>query len=450
MNITKEAVNDLNAIIHIKLKEEDYIEEVNSQLADYRKKASIPGFRPGKVPMGMVKKMYGKSVMLDAVNKKVSEGLNNFIIENKLNVLGYPLPNPEKSTTIDFDTQKDFDFYFDIGISPEFEFELSDKIKVPYYKMKVTAKEVDKAIDDVKLRFGEEEHPEKAEMTDALQGTFTELDENGEVVSDGVKNDGYIRIEDIKLKTIQNKLVGSKTGDKIVVNLMKAFKDESKVKSLLNLHDGPDEKLSANYEFEITSVIRVKEAEVNEDLFKKVYPNDDIKDEKAFKAKIKEDLSAHYSRDTDRQFLADTINEVIKVTDLQLPDEFMKRWLLENNKDKMTREQLDEQYDSYAKTFKWQLIESKLQEQLGDEIKVTENEVRDKVKAYFKTMGGDADANPQIEAIVDSVLQNQEEKQRIYNDLLDEKFIKAFKEHVKIQEKEVDSEKFFEIASNTK
>lgn len=450
MNITKEAVNDLNAIIHINLKEEDYIGEVNSQLADYRRKASIPGFRPGKVPMGMVKKMYGKSVMVEAVNKKVSEGLNNFIIENKLNVLGYPLPNQEKTTMIDFDTQKDFDFYFDIGISPEFEFELTDKIKVPYYKIKVTAKEVDKAIGDVKLRFGEEEHPDIAEITDALQGKFIEVDNTGAVVENGITNDGYIRIEDVKLKTLQNKLAGSKIGDQINLNLMKAFKDESKVKSLLNLHNGPDEKLSVDYNFEITSVIRVKEAEINEDLFKKVYPNDDIKDEKAFKAKVKEDLSAHYARDTDRQFLADTINELIKVTDLQLPDDFMKRWLLENNQAKMTKEQLDEQYDSYAKTFKWQLIESKLHDQLGDEIKVTENEVRNKVKAYFKTMGGDADANPQIEAIIDSVLQNQEEKQRIYNDLLDEKFIKAFKDHVKIQEKEVDSEKFFEIASNTK
>ncbi|MCB2207508.1 MAG: trigger factor [Bacteroidetes bacterium] len=450
MNITKEAVNDLNAIIHINLKEEDYIGEVNSQLADYRKKAAIPGFRPGKVPMGMVKKMYGKSVMVEAVNKKVSEGLNNFIIENKLDVLGYPLPNPEKTTMIDFDTQKDFDFYFDIGISPEFEFELSDKIKVPYYKIKVTAKEVDKAINDIKIRFGEEEHPEKAETTDALQGKFTEVDDKGEAVENGITNDGYIRIEDVKLKTIQNKLIGSKIGDQITMNLMKAFKDESKVKSLLNLHDGPDEKLSADYEFEVTSVIRVKKAEMNEDFFKKVYPNEDIKDEKSFKAKVKEDLSAHYARDTDRQFLADTINEVIKVTNLQLPDEFMKRWLMENNQGKMTKEQLDEQYDSYAKTFKWQLIESKLHNQLGDDIKVTEDEVRNKVKAYFKTMGGDADSNPQIEAIIDSVLQNQEEKQRIYNDLLDEKFIKTFKDHVKIQEKEVDSEKFFEIASNTK
>lgn len=450
MNITKEAVNDLNVIIHINLKEEDYIGEVNSQLADYRKKASIPGFRPGKVPMGMVKKMYGKSVMVEAVNKKVSEGLNNYIIENKLNVLGYPLPNPDKTETIDFDTQKDFDFYFDIGISPEFEFELSDKIKVPHYKIKITAKEVDKAIIDMKLRFGEEEHPEKAEITDALQGKFTEVDDKGEIIESGVASDGYIRIEDVKLKTIQNKLIGCKIGDKVTINLMKAFKDELKVKSLLNVHDGPDEKLSSEYDFEINSVIRVKEAEINEDLFKKVYPNDEIKDEKAFKAKVKEDLSAHYSRDTDRQFLADTINELINVTNLQLPDEFMKRWLLENSQGKMTKEQLDEQYDSYAKTFKWQLIESKLQEQLGDEIKVSENEVRNKVKAYFNTMGGDADSNPQIDAIIDSVLQNQEEKQRIYNDLLDEKFIKAFKDHVKIQEKEVDSEKFFEIASNTK
>lgn len=450
MNITKEEVNNLNAIIHIKLKEEDYAGDVNEQLSDYRKKASMPGFRPGKVPMGMIKKMYGKSVMVDTVNKKVSEALNNYIIENKLSVLGYPLPNPDKTTTIDFDKQTDFDFYFDIGLSPEFEFELTDSIKVPYYKIKITAKEVEKAIKDVKVRFGDEAHPEKAEIEDALQGKFTELDDSGEVADEGLQNDGYMRIEDVKLKTIQNKLVGKKVGDKVVFNPMKAFKDETKVKSLLNLYNGNEEKLNADYEFEVTSVIRVKEAELNEKLFKKVYPSEDINDEKEFKSRIKEDLAKHYSRDTDRQFLADTINEIIKLTALELPDEFMKRWLIESNRGKITNEQLDEQYDSYAKTFKWQLIESKLQEQFGDKIKVSESEVRGKVKEYFKTMGGDTESNPQIEAIVDSVLQNQEEKQRIQNDLLDEKFIKVFKDHIKIQEKEVDSEKFFEIASNTK
>ncbi len=451
MNITKEAVNELNAIIHINLKEEDYIKQVNSQLTNYRKKATMPGFRPGKVPIGMIKKIYEKSLLAEEVNKKVSEGLNNYIIENKLNVLGYPIPNTEKTNTIDFDKQKDFDFYFDIGLAPEFEFELNDKLKAPNYTIKITSKEVNKAINDIKVRFGSEEHPEKAELTDGLQGKFSEVDENGLIVKDGISNDAFFRIEDIKLKTIQNKLIGKKEEDKIVFNILKAFKDESKVKSLLNLYEGPEDKLKSDYEFEVKSVIRTQEAEINEDLFKKVYPNDDIKDEKLFKEKIKVDLSKQSSIDTDRQFLADTINEIIKVTDLKLPDDFMKRWLMENNQGKITREQLDEQYDSYAKTFKWQLIESKLHDQFGDEIKVSEDEVRNKVRAYFNTMGGgDAESNPQIEGIIDSVLQNQEEKQRIYNDLLDQKFIKVFKEHVKIQEKEVDSEKFFEIASNTK
>jgi trigger factor len=450
MDIKKEAVNDLTAIIHINLKEEDYIDKVNAELAKYRKEAKMPGFRPGKVPMGMIKKMYGKSVMADQVNNAVSEGLNNYIIENKLDILGFPIPNAEKNVTIDFDNQKEFDFYFDIGLAPQFEFELNDKIEVPYYKIKITAKEVEKAINDLKVRFASEEQLEKVEeITDAVQGTFKELDEEGNVVDGGWENDAFIRIEDIKLKTIQNKFLGKKVGDKVVFNPFKAFKDEQKVKSLLNLQDDKEEKLKGDYEFEIKSILRIKEAELNEELFKKVYPDKEIKDEKEFKKVLKEDLAKHYERDTDRQFLADTINKIIEVTNLELPDEFMKRWLMENNQGKITKEQLDEQYDSYAKTFKWQLVEAKLHEQFGDEIVVKEEEIRDKVRAYFNTMG-DMGASPQIEAIIDSVLQNEEEKNRIYNDLLDEKFIKVFKNNVKIQEKEVDSEKFFEIASNTK
>ena len=451
MDITKESINDLNAIIHINLKEEDYIDQVNTELTKYRKKASMPGFRPGKVPMGIIKKMYGQSVLADEVNKKVSEGLNNYIMENKLDILGFPIPNAEKNTTVDFDNQKEFDFYFDIGLAPDFEFTLDEKIEVPYYKIKISSKEIEKAINDVKVRFASEENLEKVEeITDSVQGTFKELDEEGNLVENGVENDAYLRLEDIKLKTIQNKFLGKKAGDKVVFNPFKAFKDEQKVKSLLNLYDGPEEKLKADYEFEIKNTLRITEAELNEELFKKVYPDKEITDEKAFKKALKEDLAKHYERDTDRQFLADTINKIIEVTNLELPDEFMKRWLMENNQGKITREQLDEQYDSYAKTFRWQLVEAKLHDQFGDEIQVKEEEIRDKVRTYFNAMGGDMGANPQIEAIIDSVLQNEEEKQKIYNDLLDEKFINVFKKHVTIQEKEVDSEKFFEIASNTK
>jgi trigger factor len=451
MDITREENGALNAIIHIKLQEEDYAEAVNKQLNDYRKKANMPGFRPGKVPMGMIKKMYGTSVQAEEINKKVSEVLNKYIVEEKIDILGYPLPNIEKTQTIDFDKQKDFDFYFDIALTPEFDIKLDDKIKVPYYTITVSDEEIEKAIGDVKVRFGEEEDPEIAELTDGLQGKFVQLDEEGNPVDGGHEYIGYFKIEDMKLKTLQKKFVGKTIDDTEVFNVYQAFKDESKTKAVLGLQDGTEEQWKADYQFTIEKVVRLKEAEMGEELYKKVFPNDDLKTEEEFREKLSADLTKHYSRDADRQFLADTINKLIDTAKIDLPDEFMKRWLMESNQGKITQEQIDLQYDSYAKTFRWQLIESKLQEEFGDDIVVKEEEIRDKVRTYFSAMGGgDSEINPQIEGIIDSVLQNQEEKQKIQNDLLDEKFIALFKANVKMSNKKVTTEQFFEIASNTK
>ena len=451
MNISQEDSGELTAIIHIKLKEEDYIDSVNKQLDDYRKKATMPGFRPGKVPKGMINKMYGKGVLVEEVNKTISDGLNNYILENKINVLGYPLPNKEKTTQLDFDTSKEFDFFFDIGIAPEFEVDLSDKISIPYYTIKVKDEDVDKAIGDVLVRFGTEENPETAEETDAVQGKFSEVDGEGNLVTDGVVHDGFFRIEDIKLKTVQKKFIGGKADDLVVFNPMNAFKDESKVQSLLHLQEGNEDKLNADYQFVIEKVVRTTDAEVNEELFKKVYPTGDITTEEAFREKISAEMEQHNLRDSDQQFLADAINYLLKQADLKLPDDFMKRWLLESNEGKISELQLEEQYDSYAKTMRWQLIDAKLQEQFGEELKVTPDEVRDKVRAYFQPAGDvDAEVNPQVEAIIDQVLQNREEGERIYRGLMDEKYMKIFKEKLKLNKKEVDSDKFIEIASNTK
>ena len=450
MDISQENNGNLTAIIHIKLKEEDYIESVNKQLNDYRRKANVPGFRPGKVPMGMIKKMYGKAVRVEEVNKSVSEALNSYILENNLNVLGYPLPNMEKTTTIDFDNQDEFDFFFDIGLAPEFEIDISENIKVPYYTIKIGEEETEKAISDIKVRFGSEENPEVAEEGDALQGKFTEVDENGNPVEGGKEHAGYFRIEDIKLKTIQKKCIGVKAGDQFVFNLINAFKNEDKVKSLLHIHDGEEDKLDLDYQFEIEKVVRTEDAEVNEELFKKVYPNEEIKDEAAFRERLVVDLKHHHTRDTDQQFLADSINELMGQANIELPDDFMKRWLLESNQGKITPEQLDEQYDSYKKTMKWQLIDAKLQEKYSEALKVDQDTIRNKVRAYFQPGGEGGELSPQIEQIVDQVLSNQEETERIYRGLMDENYVNLFKENFKLKEKEVDSEKFFEIASNTK
>jgi len=445
MNISQESNGELTAIIHINLQESDYADAVNKQLSDYKKKANMPGFRPGMVPLGMIKKMYGNAVMAEEVNKTLSEALNKYIIENKINVIGNPVPNTEKTTNIDFAKQKEFDFFFDIGLAPEIDIKLSKDISVPNYTIKVSDSEIDKAIEDIKVRFGEDENPEVAEEGDAFQGKFIEVDTEGNVINGGVENDGFLKFEDIKLKTIQKKFVGTKAGESITFNPMNAIKDESKVASLLNRHDEGDEKLNSDYKFDIAKIVRTKEAIIGEDLYKKVFPSKEITTEEEFRKLLSEDLVKHYQRDTDKQFLSDTVKELIKIANINLPDEFLKRWLLESNDGKITQEQIDEQYDSYARTFRWQLLEGELLKEHGEAMQVKEEEVRGKVAAYFQTMGG-GELTPQLEGIIDQVLSNNEEKQKIYNDIQDEKLIKLFKDNVTAKNKKVTTEKFIEIA----
>lgn len=446
MNISQESTGELTAIIHINLQEADYIDAVNKQLSEYRKKANMPGFRPGMVPLGMIKKMYGNAVMVEEVNKSLSEALNKYIVENKINVLGNPIPNTEKTTNVDFANQKDFDFFFDIGLAPEFEVKLSKDIKVPSYTIKIDDKELNSAVEDVKVRFGEDENPEVSEEGDSLQGKFIELDADGNEVEGGVQNDGFLKFEDIKLKTIQKKLIGKKIGDSVTLNLMKAIKDESKVAALLNRHEEGDEKLTADYKFDIAKVVRTHIAELGEELYKKVFPSKEIKTEEEFRAALSEDLQNHFQRDTDRQFLGDTIKELLKIADIKLPDEFLRKWLLESNEGKITAEQIDTQYDSYARTFRWQLLEGELLKEHREAMEVKEEEVRAKVAGYFQSMGGAAEMTPQIEGIIDQVLSNGEEKQKIFNDIQDEKLISLFKDKVTAKKKSVTKEKFIEIA----
>ncbi|MFK5856000.1 MAG: trigger factor [Bacteroidota bacterium] len=448
MKISQESVGELTALIHINLQESDYIDAVNKQLASYKKKANMPGFRPGMVPIGMIKKMYGNSVMVEEVNKTLSEALNNYIEENKINIIGNPLPNMEKSSNIDFSKQKDFEFFFDIGIAPEFEIKLSKDIKVTNYTITINDTELDKAVEDVKVRFGEDETPEVAEEGDSFQGKFIEIDADGNTVEGGVTNDGFLKYEDIKLSTIQKKFVGTKIGDSVGFNLLKAIKEESKVASLLNLHDEGDEKLNSDYRFEIAKVVRTHIAEIGEDLFKKVFPTQEIKSEEEFRKALSADMSKHYELDTNRQLLADTVKELIKIANINLPDEFLKRWLLESNEGKITQEQIDEQYDNYARTFRWQLLEAELQKEHGEAMQVKEEEIRGKVAAYFQTMGG-AEMNPQIEGIIDQVLSNADEKRKIFNDIQDNKLVELFKENITLKNKKISTEKFIEIAQQT-
>ena len=277
------------------------------------------------------------------------------------------------------------------------------------------------------------------------------VDAEGNFVEGEKDHYGFFRIADLKLKTVQKQFIGSKAEDSQVFNPMNAFKDESKVRSILHIHDGEDEKLNSDYRFTVEKVVRTHDAEVNEELFKKVYPSSEITTEKEFRERISGELKQHYSRDTDRQFLADSINKLLEITNIELPDEFMKRWLVESNEGKISQEDIDKDYDNYVRTMCWQLIDARLQEQFGEELKVAPEEIRAKIRSYFQGAGeAGGEPNPQIEAIVDQILKNREEGEQIYRGIQDEKYTRLFKEKLKLNNKEVDSEKFIEIASNTK
>ncbi|MDP2723569.1 MAG: trigger factor [Bacteroidales bacterium] len=451
MNISQEPNGELNAIIHLNIQESDYIGAVNKQLSDYRKKASIPGFRPGMVPMGMIKKKYGIAVLVDEVNKTVSNALNDYLVENKVSVLGNPLPNMEKTTQLDFDTQKDFDFFFDIGLAPEFSVELDKEfLKIPYYTVLIDEDEIDKAVEDVKVRFGTEEHPETAGETDGLQGHFFRINEEGKRTEGDEGKKLYLKIADIKNEETQKAAMGIKKGEMLFINPMADIQDETKVKVLLGLTAEESEGLNATYQFEIEEIIHPVDGELGEDLYKKVFPAKEIDSEEAFREALGEDIKKHFVRDTDQQFLADTAAALIEKLDIKLPDDFLKRSLLESNQGKITIEQIEEQYDSYARTFRWQLIEGKLMNSHPDQLVVHEEEVRGKIAAYFKSYGGSADLNPQIEGIIDQILSNKDEKQRLYTEILDGKFIEFFKNTITTLPEEVTKDKFFEIASQVK
>ncbi len=447
MNITQEPNGDLQAIIHIQIQEEDYKDKVNEVLKSYRKKANMPGFRPGMVPMGMIKKMYGASVMADEINKLVSEALDKYVYEQKLDILGHPLANMEKTKQIDFDKDKEFDFYFDIALAPEFEVDLKAiGLEIPYYKIIPTDKEIDTAVKDVQNRYGEEIHPDEVAEGDYVSGTFVQLDENGNELEGGYAKEAYFSVNDLKLKKYQKEFIGKKKGDVVVVNGEKAFDKDKRAAVLGN--EITDEQLKSDYKFEIKEITRIIPAELNEELFKKVYPDDELKTEEDFRNRIKQDMEKEYAKESDRKFVDDTVKKLSEMIDINLPDEFLKRWLLESNQGQITKEQLEVQYDNYAQTFKWQLIESKLNKQFDNTLNVNTEEVRDQVRGYFGIRDKQS-SNDQIEQIVDQVLSNPQEENRIYSNLKTEKLAKVFHEHVKKQEKEVTVDEFLKILSES-
>ncbi len=365
MQITREDTGAMTASVRLLISKEDYDDKVTKALKDYQHKANIPGFRPGKVPFGMISKMYRKGVLLDEINHMLAENLQKYIEENKLRLIGNPLPNKEKASSIDLDKQSDFEFYFDLGFAPEFEIDISDNISVDYYKITATEKMIDDQVEELRHRSANHVHKEDEAPDDHHHEELPEMDE--------------------------------------------AF-------------------------------------------FKKVFPGEEIKNETEFRAKVKEAIEHSLIKESERFFLNSVIEKLVKESGIELPDDFLRKAIRENEEHKLSDEEIDAQYANYADSIRWQLIESHITQ--AHDVWVDDNEIRNVVKSYFtghlSSPQEDTEQDERLNKIVDSVLSNKEEEKRLHDQLFDQKLLGLFKNKLKVENKEVDYDEFVKMINQKK
>lgn len=444
-------VDSVNAIIKIDVKKEDYETKVADAIKDFRKKASIPGFRKGAVPAGMVKKMYGKSILAEEVNKIVGEGIYNYIQDNKLNILGEPLPNQEKQQPIDFSTEADYEFFFDIALSPEVKLDLTKKDKLDYFKIAVDEELIEKQISSYKSNYGKYETVDgDAKETDLLKGEVVEL-ENGEPKADGIAVEGAVlMVSYMKNDEEIAKFANATKEDKIVFNPGKAYDgNESEIASFLHIDKSAVEAIAPEFMFTVKEITRYKEADLDQDLFDKVFGAGNVTTEADFREKVKESLAAQLAPDSDYKFLLDarTLLEE-KVGDLTFPDAFLKRWLLTTGKDK-TPEALDEEYPKIIEDLKFHLVKEQLAK--DNDIKIEEQDVRNvalqAARVQFAQYGMVGMPDDVLANYANEMLKNKETSRNLVDKAMEEKIATCLKSLITLDEKEIsidEFKKFFE------
>jgi trigger factor len=454
MNISRENTGDLTATLKVEIFEADYAENVAKSLADLRRKATIPGFRVGKVPAGMVNKMYGKSVLAEEINKMLSDGLNNYVTENKLDIIGQPLPSDSREDDVDFENNKDFAFYFDLGFFPQIDLELNKDIHVFYHHIEVTEDLISEYETDILERFGQHTAPDTIEANSTVKASFTQLDASGAILEGGIQSkNGNFSMADIQSEEVKAALIGRSKNEVVVFNPVTAFGNLNKVAAMLSVAKVMVENLEANFEVVISDITNVLPAEINEDLFKKAYPSSELKSHEDLRNRIKEDAAKQFDVESDKLFLSTAMDTLVAKANLSLPDSFLKRWIHENNKHEISMEQIEEQYLSYSETFKWQLLQSKLIK--DNDIHVSVDDVKNQIRSfvtgqYFGGMEMNPASEGIVNSIIESVMKNEEETNKIYNQLLDEKVLTLLKLSLSLNEETVTLDEFVAKAGSAR
>ena len=446
MKISFENPDKINGLLTIVVEEEDYKNDVEKTLKDYRKKANVPGFRPGQAPMGMIKRQFGPSVKMEAVNKIIGQQIYKYVQDNKIQMLGEPLTS-EKQAPVDIEKDGPYTFMFDIAVAPEMKVSLTGRDKVDYYKIVVDDKTIDQQVDMLASRSGSYEKAENYEGNDMLKGDLRELDENGNTKEGGITVESavlmpsYIKVDD------QKKLFdGAKLGDIITFNPRKAYPDnDTEVSQLLKIERDAVKDMESEFSYQITEIQRFKKHEVNEELFKQVFGEDtDVKDEAVFRAKIAEGLNEQLVNDSDFKFLLDVRAHCEKkVGKLEYPDALLKRIMLANNKDK-GEDFVEKNYEMSIKELTWHLIKEQLVS--AQNIKIEDADIKETAKeaarAQFAQYGMTNIPEEYIENYANEILKKGDSTEALVDRAVDRKLAAALKGVVKLNEKEISVEDF--------
>lgn len=445
MNITRKTIDELNGIIRINIEKDDYQAKVEDVLKDYRKKATMPGFRSGKVPAGLVKKMYGKAALVDEVNNLLTKELSKYLVDEKLNILGEPLPNEDQQKEIDWDNDENFEFIFDIGLAPEVKITLDKRSKYTQYKIKVTEAMIEDQMKAYQSRFGQNKDVDTVEETSTLRGNIVELDQNNEPKTDGLKADmALISIDVIKDEEIKKLFVGKKIDDEVIFDLKKAYPNDTEIAYLLNIEKENAAAVEGNFKVEIKEIHKFEPAEVNKELFKNVYGDDtEITTKKAFKEQIVEEIHESLKPSIDYKFSIDARKNLIEKTQVDFPVDFLKRWLKAANKD-ITDEQIEKEFDYFLEDLKWQIIKEDIIK--SNELKVEHEEVvelaKDVAKAQFRQYGMFNVPDEHLDGFVQQMLTKKEDQERLYSKKMEDKIMDVIKEKVNVEESEISKDEF--------
>jgi trigger factor len=425
MNISQEKIDNLNTVVKININPEDYQPKVEKAMKDHAKKAKMPGFRPGMVPVAHIKKMYGKSILVDEINNMLSDTLNKYLDEEKLEVLGQPLPKVDESKEYNWDFADNFEFNYEVGLAPEFTIEFSSKDKLTQYEIKVDEETLASRIKNIRKSYGKMTNPDVSAGDDVLYAELTQLSPDGSVFDDGINNTTSVRLDQIQDETIKASLVGLKKGDELVFDIQKAFNnDAAKVAGLLKIEETEAADLKSNFKLTVKNINRLEEGDLNQEFFDKLFGEGVVTTEEGFREKITEELETMMKQDAERKLQNDIYNYSLSKVDFNLPDEFLKRWLKATN-EKLTQEELEGGYADFAKNLKWTLIENKLIKEANIDIKYEEvfAYAKASLDQQFRMYSQQALSDEQLGQYTVQYLQNKENANKIFEEV---KAVKVF------------------------